>query len=216
MIRLLSKKKAILFDMDGVLFDSGTAHAASFQEAFLEAGIPPIPYREIAGTRTEEAVLKALVIAGRSSDTDIIARVSSRKRELARANLPVDASIPDGCLECIRRLADQFQLVLTSSASRSTVDLFFQMSESRRYFSAVITAEDIRRSKPDPEIFFKGLEMTTATAAEVVVVEDSANGIRAAKAAGLDVIAIVGTETRAALDKLSPTVIIASLGELLV
>ena len=58
--------------------------------------------------------------------------------------------------------------------------------------------------------------MTTATAAEVVVVEDSANGIRAAKAAGLDVIAIVGTETRAALDKLSPTVIIASLGELLV
>jgi HAD superfamily hydrolase (TIGR01509 family) len=216
MFRLLWKKKAILFDMDGVLFDSGKAHAASFKEAFLEAGIPPIPYRDIAGTRTEEAVLRALVMAGRSGDAGMIAMVSSRKRELARSNLPVHASIPAGCLECLRRLAEQFQLVLTSSASRSTVDLFFEMSESRRYFSGVISAESILRSKPDPEIFYKGLEMTTATPEEAVVVEDSANGIRAARGARLDVIAIVGTETRTALDKLSPTAIITSLGELLI
>lgn len=215
MFSLLSGKKAILFDMDGVLFDSGKAHAASFAEAFQEAGIPPIPYPEIAGSRTEEAVLKALVLAGRASDTEMITMVSSRKRELARSQLALHASIPAGCHECLRCLADQFQLVLTSSASRTTVNLFFQMSDSRQYFSAVITAEDIRRSKPDPEIFYKGLAVTGRTAKETVVVEDSANGIRAARAAGLDVIAVIGTETKVALQKLSPTAIIVSLGDLL-
>jgi beta-phosphoglucomutase len=216
MFRLLSNKKVILFDMDGVLFDSGKAHAISFTAAFMEAGIPPIPYGEIAGAKTEDAVQTALVRAGRLPSTELIAMVSSRKRKLARTNISVFGSIPEGCRECLRRLAERFRLILTTSASSSTVDLFFEMSDSRRYFSAVISAEAVTRSKPDPEIFYKGLEMTTATPKEAVVIEDSANGIRAARAAGLDVIAIVGTETRAALDQLSPTAIITSLGDLLI
>jgi beta-phosphoglucomutase-like phosphatase (HAD superfamily) len=92
----------------------------------------------------------------------------------------------DGALELIQ---DYFEnniiLVLASSASMTNIDRIFQKFNLNKYFKSKISGADLKESKPNPEIFLKAAKLTGYNKEECIVIEDSTNGIKAAKSAGI-------------------------------
>jgi len=92
----------------------------------------------------------------------------------------------DGALELIQNYFDnKITLVLASSASMTNIDRIFQKFNLNKYFKSKISGADLKESKPNPEIFVKAAKLTGHSNEECIVIEDSTNGIIAAKSAGI-------------------------------
>jgi len=81
-----------------------------------------------------------------------------------------------------------YRLVLVTSGAKTVADVFLKRYDWERYFCACVFGDEVRRTKPHGDIYIRALEKVAAEADQVVVVEDSLNGVRAAQAAGLEVI----------------------------
>lgn len=190
-------KTGILFDLDGVLWDSAPAHAEAFRQAFAEAGLPPlVNYAAIAGMKTEEAILAHLERHMLPVDAAVVRSVTSRKRELALLHLRVRAEPAPGLSDTLRRLSRFYRLALCSSASPDSVACFMDKSGLRSLFEVVIDGTCVERAKPAPDIYILGARRLGMAPAELAVIEDSRAGVAAGRAAGMDVIG-VGTDVDA-------------------
>jgi HAD superfamily hydrolase (TIGR01509 family) len=120
-------------------------------------------------------------------DVDAINReVVRRMEEGYEAGLPL---LP-GALEAVRALAARWPLGLASSANREIIDLFLDVAQVRDAFGATISSEEVARGKPAPDVYLAAAERLGVAPETCVAVEDSANGLRAAHAAGMTVIAV--------------------------
>lgn len=191
------RKSGILFDLDGVLWDSAPAHTEAFRQAFAEAQLPPLgDYAVIAGMKTEEAVLAHLRRHGLPETPEIIWAVTARKRKLAPALLLDRAKVlPDlgDILSCLRR---SYCLAVCSSASPDTIACFMKKSGCARFFEAVVDGTCVKKAKPAPDIYLLGARLLNLIPQEVWILEDSLAGVEAGRAAGMDVIG-VGVDTAA-------------------
>jgi HAD superfamily hydrolase (TIGR01509 family) len=109
-----------------------------------------------------------------------------RLERIYRTELP----LIDGATEAVRRLASTLPLGLASSSNREIIDLFLELSGLGRFFAVTVSSEEVARGKPAPDVFLEVLRRMEADPADSVAVEDSENGIRAAKAAGMRVLAL--------------------------
>jgi beta-phosphoglucomutase-like phosphatase (HAD superfamily) len=92
----------------------------------------------------------------------------------------------DGALELIQNYFDNnVTLILASSASMTNIDRIFKKFDLNKFFKAKISGADLKESKPNPEIFIKAAKMSGFNKKECIVIEDSTNGIIAAKSAGI-------------------------------
>jgi HAD superfamily hydrolase (TIGR01509 family) len=190
---LLSGKRLLIFDFDGTLVDSSPLHARAFDEAFAPWNLA-VDYSTIAGMTTEAAVDKIAIAAGLTfSDADRQAVVREKR---ARARLLIESELAPiaGSVDFVRAAARRFALALCTSGSRATVDVGLARVGLGGYFRPLVTAEDVSRSKPDPEGFLKVVAAHAIPAAQALVFEDAENGLAAAAAAGLDVIRIVAPD----------------------
>jgi HAD superfamily hydrolase (TIGR01509 family) len=97
-----------------------------------------------------------------------------------------DLYLLDGVLNLIQELhANGFQLVLASSSAKVTIDRIFKRFDLYPYFSHIVSGEDFPKSKPHPAIFEEAARLSQTPVENCVVIEDSTNGILAAKAAGI-------------------------------
>ena len=179
---------AIIFDLDGVLLDS--------EQRWNEAKEALV--REAGGTWLEEA---PTVMMGMSSpewsaylrddlgvqrDLDAInADVVRRMHESYEAGLPL---LP-GALETVRALAARWPLGLASSSNREIIDVFLERSGVGDLFGATVSSEQVARGKPAPDVYLETARRLEVDPRACVAIEDSANGLRAAHAAGMPVIA---------------------------
>ncbi len=92
-------------------------------------------------------------------------------------------------------------MALASSSPPEFIDIFVDRFDLRKYFSFLISGEDIKHSKPDPEIFLMCAEKLNVAPEECIVIEDAISGIEAAKRAGMGCIAIAGSHPRDELNK---------------
>src|SRR5205823_5752251 len=123
-----------------------------------------------------------------------------QKQVLARQMLRDKAPLAPACAAVLGHLARTKVLVLASSASAGTVDLFLDTSGTRALFDAVISGGEVAAAKPHPAIYLKALGRLGRGPAEAAVVEDAPSGIEAARAAGIGcVIAVEGTASCEAL-----------------
>ncbi len=183
--------RAILFDLDGVLWNSSAAHEEAFQQVFHTAGIPPIrSYAKIAGMRTEEAIAVHLTSCGISADSEKVRELSLAKRELTPSLLEAKAELAPCLLEILQGLYSQHKLALCSSASPQTIECFLKKSSCGEFFSAIISGLDVKRAKPAPDIFLFGAHLLASNTKETLVVEDSVAGITAGISAGMSVLGI--------------------------
>lgn len=106
-----------------------------------------------------------------------------------------------------------FLLVLASSSPHSQIDYILERLELKSYFHSILSGEDVKAGKPHPEIFLKAAESVGAKPASCVVIEDSNNGVVAAKKAGMKCIGFLnpnsGSQDLNEVDRL-----IQSFGEL--
>lgn len=190
----MSKKlegiRAVIFDMDGVLFLSDECHAQAYTETLREVGIRSFAYPAVAGMRTDEAMQQILIANGIDPDPSLVDRLVSTKRKKAATLLEQNASIDHEGKELVLSLRSHYRLALASSASRATVDFFLARSGYGDAFEFSLDGSSVSRAKPHPDIYRLAMDKLGLDPSACLVIEDSTSGIQAALAAGAQVIAI--------------------------
>jgi HAD superfamily hydrolase (TIGR01509 family) len=181
--------EAVVFDLDGVLIDSEHVWDEARQELAGERG----------GRWTETASSDMMgmsspewsrymhdVIGVPDPPEEISAEVVRRLERIYRRELPLF----EGAVEAVDRLAARWPLGLASSSNRELIDLVLELSGLERFFHASVSSEEVPRGKPAPDVYLEAARRLGVTPKGCAAIEDSENGIRSAKAAGLRVLAI--------------------------
>jgi HAD superfamily hydrolase (TIGR01509 family) len=174
--------KFLVFDMDGVLVQTSGCHERAFLDLWRQCGIQGPPYSAIAGQSTREVVRQYTRPLAPSPQAveEWIAFKQMRAREYIRTEPVVfDEVLP--CLNACRRTG--VGMAVATGASRSTTGILLQRAGIRDFFQFVLTSEDVRNGKPDPEIYQAAVARAGAAPGETMVVEDSLSGLEAAAAA---------------------------------
>lgn len=185
--------KAILFDLDGVIIDSEPIHEAAFQLTLKQYGhsLTANDYKEHYAGRTDSAGLEQYFkFVNEEHDLSVIANEKSKAYlELAASQL-----VPyEGMTNIIRELAAKYPLGLVTGSLRLEAEIAMQACDIQRFFTVVVTAEDVLHGKPDPEGYLLGAHKLGVSPAECLVIEDAPSGLIAANAAGMQSIAITNT-----------------------
>jgi HAD superfamily hydrolase (TIGR01509 family) len=181
--------------MDGVLVDSGACHRASWTALLQELGVPVPPefWRRTIGRPAEEAVVRLL---GRPLTGEEVRELSRRKHahyvRLGETGLP---AVPGALafVEAVSR-AGVPRAVATSARRADAARLLGDLGLLGQ-FAVVVTAEDVARGKPDPEVYLRAARGLEVAPAGCLVFEDSPVGIEAARRAGMRVIGILTAHT---------------------
>jgi HAD superfamily hydrolase (TIGR01509 family) len=126
------------------------------------------------------------VIALSEPPEEINEEVVRRLEELYRRELP----LVDGAVEAVERLAARWPLGLASSSNRELIDLVLELSGLAKRFRATVSSEEVARGKPAPDVYLEAARRLRVSPESCAAIEDSENGIRSAKAAGMRVLAI--------------------------
>jgi HAD superfamily hydrolase (TIGR01509 family) len=180
---------AVIFDLDGVLADSEQLWNQAKQELVQEAGgrwRDRAP-RDMMGMSSHEwsAYMHDELRVPLGID-EINRRVVARMDALYRERLPL---LP-GAVEAVRAVSSCWPLGLASSSNREIIDLFLRESGLEDAFTAAVSSEEVERGKPAPDVYLETARRLEVDPAVCVAVEDSSNGLRSAKAAGMVLIAV--------------------------
>lgn len=201
-----ARPQAVIFDMDGVLVDSGAYHRAAWRALLQELGAEPQDrefWRLTIGRPVEEALP---VLLGRPLSAQEIARYSKRKtdiyHQLADGRFP---PVP-GAVAFVRRLERQNvpRALATSASPRSVAAVLGDLGLAAQ-FPVVVTADDVERGKPDPEVYLAAALQLNVSPRHCVVFEDSLVGIEAALRAGMLPIGLTTAHTEPELRKAGAT-----------
>jgi HAD superfamily hydrolase (TIGR01509 family) len=134
-----------------------------------------------------------------------------RLEEIYRRELP----LIDGAAEAVERLAARWPLGLASSSNRELIDLVLELSALAPYFRVTVSSEEVARGKPAPDVYLEAARRLGVPPKRCAAVEDSENGIRSAKAAGMRVLALPNPRYPPAEDALAlADDVVESLAEL--
>lgn len=176
---------AIIFDMDGVIIDSEPIHCQIEQEIFRELGLEIS--REDHSRYAGRSDLWEIIKEKYSLDCEI-EEIRQRKqhRYLSYLNNLHNVSPIEGVAELIKTFHSKgYTLVLASSSTMDNINLVLENFGLLEYFSRRISGAELKTSKPHPEIFLEAAKMAGADPQHCLVIEDSENGVHAAKAAGM-------------------------------
>ena len=183
--------RTVIFDMDGVIIDTEPIHHHAFFTLFAELGIPvtETEYATFLGRSTRNVFQRLKAEYNLPQEVESLLM---RKRELFNKAFDEDASLD--LLPGVRTLIEDLrrhdvQLVVASSASKATIARVFQRFGLGPYFSHIVSGEDFVESKPNPAIFVQAAAVANTSNKNCIVIEDAANGVAAAKAAGIYCIA---------------------------
>ncbi len=178
--------KAVIFDMDGVLVDSQPYHFKADIETMSEYGVVKDQkfYEKFAGTLTSDRmrILKDLF------KLDIPVEEMVKKREdmileiMAREDIKPVSGIPE-FLKSIKNRG--LKTAVASSSGYDLIGLILSRLGISEYFDSITSGNDVKRGKPDPDVFLLAAERIGVNPRDCFVVEDSENGVKAAKSAGM-------------------------------
>jgi len=181
--------RAVVFDLDGVLVQSeeiwdevreryvrerGGRYDAEAQRAMMG----------MSSTEWSRYIHDELGVAAAPEEinADVVRLMTERYRE----QLPLVPGAP----EAVERLAASYPLGLASSSNRPLIDAVLELSGLARHFRATVSSEEVVKGKPAPDVYLEVARRLRVRPSRCVAVEDSHNGIRSAKAAGMHVVAI--------------------------
>jgi HAD superfamily hydrolase (TIGR01509 family) len=205
--------RGLLFDFDGLIVDTERSALASWQEVYRQHGreLPLERWATIVGTLGGFDPLEHLdELAGPLDRDAVLARQRSRELELVELE-----ELRPGVLAYLEQAREhRLATAIVSSSSRRWIDLHLARLERAEHFDAIVTADhDPERAKPRPTLYLEALERLGLGADEAIAFEDSPNGVRAAKAAGLFCVAVPNGVT-ASLGLDEADLVVASLAEL--
>jgi HAD superfamily hydrolase (TIGR01509 family) len=181
--------EAVVFDLDGVLLDSEQVWDAVREQLARERGgrWSDQAQADMMGMSSPEWSRYMHEVVGLGeSPAEINDEVVRRMLERYREALPL---LP-GAIEAVRRVAVEWPLGLASSSNRPVIEAFLDAAGAQELFAATVSSEEVARGKPAPDVFLEAARRLGAAADRCAAIEDSGNGLRAAKAAGMRVLAI--------------------------
>jgi beta-phosphoglucomutase family hydrolase len=201
--------RAVLWDMDGVIVDSGAFHERSWQETFWSIGVnfTDGDFRRAFGMRNEEIIRSVLGEGLTEERFETIARLKEESfRRLIRGHMKALPGVKDllAGLEAAGVLQG-----LVSSTPMENIELITGSLGIRGYFKVVLSGNDVTEGKPSPQGYLLAARRLGVKPANCVVIEDAVAGVQAAKSGGMKCIAV--TNTRAASDLGEADLVVDSL-----
>ncbi|MNK83815.1 Pyrophosphatase PpaX [compost metagenome] len=204
--------RAVLFDVDGTLMDNNPLHVQAWKEAFR-------PYKDFDETELlryvgmgSDSYIQAL-----APDLDPASReaIRNRKREIYRdigANVAPFAG-SKAALETAKRRG--LAIALASSANRVEIERYVAIMGIAPLIAAMTTASDVKRTKPEPDLFLAALAQLSISPAEAFVVGDTPYDVQAASRAGMPTIGVLsGGFTGPTLEAAGAVMVLRDVGEL--
>jgi HAD superfamily hydrolase (TIGR01509 family) len=196
--------RAVIFDFNGIIVDDEPIHFELFQRVLGEEGIGLTEedyYARYLGFDDRGAFTAAYREHGRSLDDHSLAQLIARKALYYRELIGSKMRLFPGVKILVPELARDLPLALASGALRNEIDTILSHIGLRDCFSAIVSAEDVTSGKPDPQIFLKALAQLNARSgngqpidpSECVVIEDSKEGVRGARRAGMKCLAVTNS-----------------------
>jgi HAD superfamily hydrolase (TIGR01509 family) len=179
--------QTVIFDMDGVIVDTEPVHSYAYFQHFAELNIAVTHemFTTFMGFSTRNTFQKLKELFPIDQEVEDLIQ---RKRDLFNDAFDnkEDLTLLDGVEKLIRDLhTNGMQLILASSASKVTIERVFNRFGLHQYFTHIVSGEDFPNSKPHPAIFEYAASLSNASKRNCIVIEDSTNGVIAAKAAGI-------------------------------
>lgn len=179
--------QTVIFDMDGVIVDTEPVHHYAYNQHFKQLNIEVTPemYATFTGNSTKNTYEK---LKSHFEISESIPDLVEAKRNLFNDafDSKEDLCLIDGVEDLIKELHHNgMQLVLASSSANVTIDRVFRRFGLHQYFTHLVSGEDFPNSKPHPAIFEHAAKLSQTSVENCIVIEDSTNGIIAAKAAGI-------------------------------
>ena len=179
--------QTVIFDMDGVIVDTEPVHRYAYFQHFSELNIDVSEelFTSFTGNSTRNVFQRVNSIFNLNADVE---ELILRKRTIFNDAFDhkEDLELLEGVENLIINLHENgVELILASSASKVTIDRVFRRFGLHPYFSNIVSGEDFPKSKPHPAIFEFAASLSKAPKENCIVIEDSTNGVLAAKAAGI-------------------------------
>jgi HAD superfamily hydrolase (TIGR01509 family) len=182
----MSASRAVLWDMDGTLIDSEEFHWISWRNTLADEGITITHEQFLSsfGQRNDSILPRWL---GAAATPELIEKIAKAKEELYRQLIIRNGISPlPGVADWVDRLHKQGWLqAIASAAPRANVEVVLQALSATHVFQAVVSAEDVHRGKPDPEVYLMAASRVGVPPERCIVVEDAVAGIEGARRGGM-------------------------------
>jgi beta-phosphoglucomutase len=207
--------EAVIFDWDGTLADTRDVLVVSFRKALHSIGCnvsDELIVRRI-GIGTISTFKEILTEKGVSYDDALIQCLLKTK---VQTEIDLSKQIPlfEGAHALLNALDGKIKVALASMNQREFINHMLKEKNIQKFFSVTLTANEVNKPKPDPEIFLKTAQQLKVAPERCVVVEDSIFGVKAAKAANMGCVAVAqGAYSKEELSLANPDLIVGSLKE---
>ena len=196
--------KAIIFDFDGVIADTEPIHFEMFQKVLAEEGIvlTKEAYIEKYLALDDKGCFSAVLNDnGRKADEDLVADMIRRKSVYFDEFVKENFMIFPGVVDFVKKAAKKYPLAIASGALRHEIEFGLQAAGIQQEFQVIVSAEDVVKSKPEPEAFLTALKCLNRKSPipfnikpdECLVIEDSLHGVASAHVAGMKCLAVTNS-----------------------
>jgi beta-phosphoglucomutase len=208
--------RAVIFDFNGIIVDDEPIHFELFQKVFGEEGIALTEeayYARYLGFDDRGAFVAGFQDNNQPLNDAKLADLVERKAVYYREAIRNHVTIFPGVKSLVADLARSLPLAVASGALRNEIETILTTAGLINQFKAIVSAEDVNRGKPEPEIFLKALAALNQhnngkaiAAADCIVIEDSKEGVRGARRAGMKVLAVTNSHPAELLNEATAVV----------
>ncbi|MEO2077092.1 MAG: HAD family hydrolase [Bacillus sp. (in: firmicutes)] len=186
--------KAVVFDFDGLIVDTETVWYESFKEVLSNHGLELSVEQFARVIGTDDADLYAYIEKNLSSPVQsVVIKDAAHKLFAVKMGEPV---LRNGVKEYLIEAKELgLKIGLASSSSREWVEGYLKKLNIFSYFDVIRTRDDVSKVKPDPELYVKAVEALGVDATEAFAFEDSLNGLKSARAAGIQCVVVPNSVT---------------------
>jgi beta-phosphoglucomutase len=196
--------RAVIFDFNGIIVDDEPIHLGLFQRVLGEEAITLTEaeyYARYLGFDDRGAFTAAYRDHGKPLEQSKLDELIRRKASYYQEDIKTKIRVFRGVEKLISDLARELPLAIASGALKNEIQMILSSIGLLKEFRAIVSAEDVDRGKPEPEIFLKALAQLNAcrdgapsiSASECLVIEDSKEGVRGARRAGMKCLAVTNS-----------------------
>src|SRR5258706_1916865 len=182
----MSGSRAILWDMDGTLIDSEELHWISWRDTLANEGITITREQFLSWfVQRNDSIIPRWLAAAATRER--IEKIGNSKEELYRHLVRRDGISPlPGVADWVHRLHKEGWLqAIASAAPRANIDTVLEALSATHIFQGIVSAEDVHRGKPDPEVYLTAASRVGVSPDRCIVVEDAVAGVQGARSAGM-------------------------------